>query len=291
MNRAVSSTVLLLLVALGAGGAARADVVVTITGNVAVAEIALPTAQAPLYTATLRLEFDAQENLTAQNLGIDAEIVDPASLIGRLPMSTTVPAAFPVLVRVEPPPGLQLLASSFEPGEPGSDELGFRRSVAIELRTTQLPYADDSPLRLLRAPLGGSFQDITSDVVAGSVRTRARSGGFSEFVIVDDQRGLAMRALEEYVRLDLRLIDPALEPVTAAALDTALAESRARFDVQDYAGALLELADFDALLAATTAAQVPDRWRARRDLVNARGEIEALSAHLAFLLRRLDAED
>jgi hypothetical protein len=290
MKRIIAFPIVLLL-ALVATGTARADVVVTINGNVAVAEIALPTAQAPLYTATLRLEFDTPENLTVQNLGIEAQIVDPATLVGRLPMSTTVPAAFPVLVRVEPPPGLQLLGSSFETGEPGSDELGFRRSVAIELRTTQLPYADDSPLRLLRAPLSGSFQDITSDVVAGSVRTRARSGGFSEFVIVDDQRDLVQRALGEYVRLDLRLADPAIDPATAAALDAALVDSRVLFDAQDYAGALRELAEFDVLLAAATPAQVPDRWRARRDLGNPRGEIEALSAHLAFLLRRLDDDD
>jgi hypothetical protein len=288
---AVPSSTLLLLAALATSEAARADVAVTITGNVAVAEIALPDAQAPLYTATLRLAFESPENLAVQTLGIEAEIIAPASLLGRLPASTTVPSAFPVLVRVEPPAGVQLVASSFEPDEPGSDELGFRGSVAIELRTTQLPYAVDSPLRLLRAPLQGMFEDITSDVVPGSVRTRARSGGFSEFVIVEDGRVLGQRALDEYLRLDLRLADPAIEPAVAAALAAALADSRARFDVQDYAGALQQLAALDALLAAATPAQVPDRWRARRDRNNVRGDVEALSAHLAFLLRRLDADD
>jgi hypothetical protein len=291
MNTISARWGLLLAPLLLLGGNAAASVTVTVTGNVAVAEIALPDAVAPVYTATLRLEFAQPENLRIANLGIAAEIIDPAALVPRLPGSTAIPSAFPVLIRVEPPPGLQQLASSFEAGEPGSDELGFLNSVAIEVRTVNLPYASDSPYRLLRAPLAGTFEDITSDILPGSIRTRARSGGFSEFVIVDDGRDLEVRATEEYVRLDARLADPAIDPATAISLDNALAASRVQFDAGNYPAALSALAAFDGLVGATSPAQVPNRWRARRDLNNARGEIESLSAHLAFLLRRLDESD
>lgn len=286
-RRSLTCCVALLVLAV-LPAAVRADVTVTISGNVATAEIVLPSASTPLYTATLRLEFEAPENLTVANLGIEALVVDPAVVLPRLPPSTAVDPAFPVLVRVEPPPGTVLMSSSYEVGEPGSDELGFRDSVAIELRTTNLPYVADSKLRLLRAPLAGAFEDITSDVVPGSVRTRARSGGFSEFVIAEDQRSPEARALEEYLRLDARLGDPAIDPPTAASLDAALALSRSAFDGGDIPGALAALAAFDVLVAAAMPAQLPDRWRARRDLNNVRGEIEALSANLAFLLRRVD---
>jgi hypothetical protein len=284
---------LLGLLLAGAMPPASADVVVTISGNVAVAEIVLPSAAQPTYTATLRLEFEAPENISAANLGIAAAVLDPLdpSLRARLPdPSLLVPAGFPVLVTVEPPPGAVLLASSFEPGDPGSDELGFRNSALVELRTPDLSFSNPSSYRLLRAPLGGAFVDITADVVEGSVRTRARTGGFSEFLIAEDPRDDAVRALEEYVRIDLRLDDPLIAPATRASLEAALAQSRAQFDGGAYAAALTALLAFDALLAATTPDQVPNRYRARRDLDNARGEVESLSANLAFFLRRLEGD-
>ncbi len=89
---------------------APADVSVTIVGNVATAEIALPSVAVPTYTATLRLEFSSPENLSVENLGIDAFIISPAAIQPRLPgLDVTVPTDFPVLIRVEPPSrGLQL---------------------------------------------------------------------------------------------------------------------------------------------------------------------------------------
>jgi hypothetical protein len=181
-----------------------------------------------------------------------------------------------------------LFAGSFETGEPSTDELTFRRAADIEVRTTQLPYASDSPLRLLKAPLGGAFVDITADIVPGSVRTRARSGTYSEFLIVEDTRPSDQRAREEYDRAALRIADPAIAPTVSTALAAALASSRSAFDGGDYTLALSRLAMFDGLLAATAPVDVPDRWRARRDLNNAHGEIAALSAAIAFHLRRLD---
>jgi hypothetical protein len=76
---------LLGLLLAGASPIARADVVVSITGNVAVAEIALPSAAQPTYTATLRLAFEAPKNLTVANLGITAAVVDPLDPTLRAP--------------------------------------------------------------------------------------------------------------------------------------------------------------------------------------------------------------
>ncbi len=192
-----------------------------------------------------------------------------------------------MLVTVEPPPGAVLLGSSFEAGDAGSDAFGLRNSAAVELRTPDLSFSNPSSFRLLRAALDGPFVDITAEVVEGSVPTRARTGGFSEFVIADNPRADETRALEAYLRTDLRLDDPAIAPATRASLEAALAQSRVQFDAGDFAAALTALGAFDALLAATTPAEVPNRYRARRDLGNVRGDLESLSAHLAFFLRRL----
>jgi hypothetical protein len=295
MHPPIRSCLLAVAIAsLCAPGDAHAEVTVTISGTTAIAEIRLPNAAMPVYSATLRLDFDTPENLTADNLGVSAAIVDPLDpmLLARLPGGgspvVSIPPAFPVLITVEPPAGAVLFAGSFEAGQPSSDELSFRRAADIEVRTTQLPYASDSPLRLLKSPVGGSFSDITADIVPGSVRTRARSGTYSEFLIVEDTRANDQRAIEEYDRAALRIADPAIAPPVATALAAALASSRSAFDAGDYALALSRLAMFDGLLAASAPVDVPDRWRARRDLNNAHGEIAALSATIAFFLRRLE---
>ena len=66
--------------------------------------------------------------------------------------------------------------------------LSFRGTGRIEVHTHALVYAVGSPYRVLKAPLGGPFRDITDEVAQGSVRARGTYGGFSQFLIVADLR-------------------------------------------------------------------------------------------------------
>jgi hypothetical protein len=107
-------------------------------------------------------------------------------------------------------------------------------------------------------------------------------------LITRDLRTETARALAEYQRADLRLDDPAIAPMTRTQLEAQLALSRTAFNNGDFDLALTELEVFDGLLESTTPLTVPNRYRARRDLNNVRGEIATLSANIAFFLRRLD---
>src|SRR5215831_3980095 len=73
-----------------------------ITGNDVSASLNLPG-----ISADLSLSFEQSSGLTAQSLGLSAQLVDLNDLarLARLPAGglLTIPGAFPVLVRVRPP--------------------------------------------------------------------------------------------------------------------------------------------------------------------------------------------
>ena len=66
-----------------------------------------------------------------------------------------------------------------------------------------------------------------------------------------------------------------------------LAAGRAAFDANDAPAAIIALDAFSARVSASTNAQVPDRWRAQRDLDNIAGDLLGEAAALRFLLGRL----
>lgn len=249
---------------------------ITVSGNSAV--VGIDAASLPLARdAELLLDFDAAQNLCLDSLGISAAVVnvaDPA-FRARLPEGVMLPLALPLVIRVEPPP-----ASS-------CGALSFTDTVRAEIHTHLLPYTVDSPLRLYKAPLGGRFIDITAGVAPGSVRTSGRTGGFSEFVVAIDLLPIAPAAGAQYDYLETRLADPAIAPALAAQLSADLAASRAAFDAADYAGAIAALGPFDTRIRAASPADLPDTWRAQRDLDNVAGDLLGRSASLAFLLGRL----
>ena len=227
--------------------------------------------------AELILQFDDVQNLCADSLGISAQIVNPLdpAFIARLPQGSQLPLALPLLVRVEPP------ASS------SCGALTFTDTVRAEIHTHLLPYTVDSPLRLFKAPLGGMFYDITDGVAPGSVRTGGRTGGFSEFIVVVDLTAPADAADAKYQYLAARLANPAIDPSVRTALEADLATSRAAFDGNDAAAAIVAIDAFSARVSASTNAQIPDRWRAQRDLDNIAGDLLGEAAALRFLLGRL----
>lgn len=262
------------------GARADATVVVTITGDKAKADITLPNPGGGDYTAEFEIEFENPLNLTIACLGIDADVLDAseiANIEGRMPApgTQTIDPAFPVRVTVEPPSGCGLQ---------------FDDEVHVEYHTDDLVYAGFSPYRLMKAPVGLGFRDVTGDVLAGSVRARGSGGSFSEFVIAKAAapQDYAGEATQAYADLEARIADPAIGLSAQLTLQADLDVSRAAFDASNYTQAIAHLDDLDLHCAALGGPALPNLWRSARDLVNAEGETVTINRHLKFLLGRLD---
>ncbi|HEX4852993.1 DUF6689 family protein [Arenimonas sp.] len=240
-------------------------VTVEVSGNSALVRIG--GSVAPL--ADLRLDFDDASGLSAASLGVSAELVDPAAaaLLSRLPAGggALVPAELPLMITIEP--------STF-------GGLSFRRVVHVELHTHALVYTAGSRYRLLKAPLGGTFRDITGSVTAGSVRTRGTTGGFSQFLVVLDARptldvvsGKLARLRAEAAKL------PALE---AAPLQAQLDAIEAGLGDERYADAIGVAEAMRQRVSARAGLAIPQEWRALRDRDNIAGELLAGLDTLVF---------
>src|SRR5712691_12184515 len=122
---------------------AQSNIVPTISGNTLTAKIQL----AGGIEADLSIAFEQVVGLNASALTISAALADPTdpSLLSRLPGPlVSVPAAFPVLVHIDPTP---------------TSGLSFSGVYKISLYTHALTLTSNSPLRLAQAPTGGTFQD------------------------------------------------------------------------------------------------------------------------------------
>ena len=119
------------------------------------------------------LTFDgsADVDFDEDALGIDAEIINPADYLARLPGGVSIPEDFPVLVTIDP-----------------EDGQSFSGTFSLELRTEDLSFSGNSPLRLFKAEPGEMFEDFTRTYGLGSFRVLGTGGSFSEFLIVSDQR-------------------------------------------------------------------------------------------------------
>jgi hypothetical protein len=263
-----------------ASNAGTTGVTVTIVSSTkASAEIDLDGPGGTRYRASFELEFHTVQDLSEACLGISADVLDAAEIAdvqSRLPGAPDqiIDPDFPVRVTVEPPPACGLL---------------FEDEVDIDLDTPNLVYSAFSPYRLVKAPIGGSFADITAAVISGSVRARGSGGSFSEFVIVKDlNQDYANEALQTYAALDTRLNDAAIAPTAKQTLGVDASVSRAAFDSGDYVEALARLEDLTDHCGVLGGTALPNRWRATRDMVNAEGEVVSLVEHMKFLVGRLN---
>jgi hypothetical protein len=254
----------LLLCAQGAG-AADLPVSVSVSGNVATAQIGTPGN--PL--AELTLAFDDASGLTPASLGIRATLVDVTDpmLLSRLPdpRLLRLDSALPLLVTIEPP---------------ATGGLSFRRSGRFELHTHALAYALGSNFRVLKAPVGGKFRDTTEEIAQGSVRARSRYGGFSQFLVVADLRETGTVVAEKIASLRARVASlPAAEQAPfSAQLDTV--ESAVAGG--DYATAITAIDLVSARAVDRAGHGLLDEWRATRDADNQAGELLAGAATLKF---------
>jgi len=257
---------------------ARADVVVTIVGDVATAAITVDGG-GETYTATLRLKFQQPQNLTATCLGIAAEFLDAAAIAAidaRLPdpIGQQIDEDFPILVTVEPPLGCGL---------------SFVNEVQFDLTTANLVYADFSPYRIMKGPIAGPFADVTAAVEAGSIRARGRGGAFSQFVIVEDlSQDFLIDSSELISDLADELDDPGIALTARTTLEAELAVIESAFRSGQISAARQALLGFESDLRAFAGVGVPNGYAPDLGLTSEIGELLALSGALGFQLARLD---
>lgn len=258
-------------------------VVTIIDGRKAKADITLVNPGGGHYTAEFELEFEAEglQNLTAACLGITADVLD-ATEIGnvnsRLPHSDHqhIDTNFPVRVTVEPPANCGLT---------------FQNHYDATFETEDLVYTAAGPYRLMKAPLGGLFHDITSSVTQGSVRSRGRTGAFSEFVIVADSNPTYTIDCEYvYTTLQARIDASSMSPTARQALTVDLAVSHAAYEARHYADAIARLAAFDQHCVEYGGASLPNIWRSQRDLDNVEGDLVGNTDSLRFMMGRLSGQ-
>ena len=247
----------------GTAAAQALPVSVEASGNVANARIGL----AGQTLADVTLVFEDATGLNASSLGISAERINLTDLVGRLPDAnlTSIPGTLPLLITIEP-------------GALGG--LSFRNTGRIEVHTHAIPYMVGSSFRLLKAPLGGAFRDVTDEIAQGSVRARGTYGGFSQFLIVADLRPTGLVVNEKFGQLRANV---AALPVTErAAFDALLDDAQAAVARADYAAAISNIDAFRARAAARAGTYLPNQWRATRDVTNHAGELSAGAATLRF---------
>ena len=259
-------TLLMLLFPLSASAEGILNVVVD--GNELRAEISLLGG----IGADLTLTFEEVVGLTEANAGLDAFLVSPldTGLLARLTQAV-IPAAFPVLLRIEPPAG---------------GGLSFSGPVTITLHTHNLPYLPGTLLRIYGAELGETFEDITSYVGSGSYRCRGRKGSFSEFLILVDLRPLSLTLREKLERLDVTLEEneAIIDPAVHSQLTTLAAQIRSAYEAGNKNLAITRTNQFLALVVAHSGSAIPNVWRSSRDLTNAAGLLRAAGETLRFSL-------
>ncbi len=188
----------------------------TISGNELTARIEL----AGGVTADLTITFENIVGLNPAALALSASAINPTDLafLARMPdPSVSIPAGFPIVVRIEPT---------------ASSALSFEGVYKLSLYTHNLTFAANSPLRLYRAPQGGAFSDMTGFLQAGSVRAGGSGPGFSEFVIVGDARAVDSVIASKFDALQGQLTasSGAISPAAASDLQQRLTQARAAYD-------------------------------------------------------------
>lgn len=228
------------------------------------------TIQTAGVSADLTIRFENVVGLTVENLGLSVQQVGPMALAGRLPSANmNLPAAFPLMLRIDPPV---------------SGGLSFEGVVEVELYTQDLQYTAGSPLRLFTAPApNGNFHDITDLTAGGSYRTRSSGGHFSDFIILADHRPPGQAISAKFDHLD-DLLTAYAGDIPAGLYDDLgdlVDDALTAWQTHEPGTAMQHLEAFDAAVKAGT---LPNVWRAARDLDNVGGELRAAARTLRYSL-------
>jgi hypothetical protein len=244
---------------------ATLPVSVTAAGNHA--DIVIGASSTPM--AEVSLDFQDASGLSAASLGASAKVVDVSDpvLLARLPGSTltSLTSALPVMLTIEPP---------------ANGGLSFRGTGRMEIHTHALPYSVGSSLRVFKAPLGGTFHDVTDEIAQGSVRARTTYGGFSQFLILVDLRSTSS-VIDEKIG-SLRALIDALPYGERGSLTAALDHAETAIDSGDYADAIEAINDLRSRVQDRAGQFIANEWRAMRDVENQAGQLIAGANSLSF---------
>ena len=250
------------------GGAPPAATVGAVTVNGSTASTSVVAGSLQL---DLAVSFEQVVGLTPASLGISARVISASELVGRLGSQVSLASGLPLLVRIEPP---------------ADGGLSFSGVASIDVHTHNLSFTANSPLRLYKAPLGGTFVDVTESMGMGSYRARGSTGGFSEFLILVDLRpaASAVTAKLDYLDALVAAYASAMSPELAAALGDQVDAIRAAWTAGNTLGAVDQVNAFSAAVQAVAGNPLPNVWRSSRDLTNVAGELRAAAATLRFSL-------
>ena len=250
-------------------GYAQTALVPTISGNELTARIELPGGVA----ADLSVKFECVVGLNANALSLSASVVSPkdAILASRLGSAASIPAAFPVLVKIEPT---------------ASSALAFEGVYNLSIYTSNLTLGANSPLRLYRSPAGGSFQDMTGYLQAGSVRAGGSGPGFSEFLIAADVRPIDAVIVGKFDALQGQLTanSSAISQPVAADLQQRLNAARAAYNTGAIAAAIDGVNGFAGAVKSQSGEAIPNVWRANGGPTNVAGILRASADTLKYSL-------
>jgi hypothetical protein len=251
----------------GSTGSAAVIGPVTVNGSSASTTVSLGSLH-----VDLAITFEQVVGLTPASLGLSARLLTAAELASRVADPRVgLAAGLPLVVRIEPP---------------AAGGLSFSGVASVDVHTHNLEFTANSPLRLYKAPLGGTFADVTESMGMGSYRARGSVGGFSELLIVADLRPSPVAVDDKLARLQA-LVESNRSRMPAAladAFDDQLAEVEAAWEAGDVHGAIAELNAFSAAVQSVAGNPLPNVWRSSRDLTNVAGELRAAATTLRFSL-------
>jgi len=217
----------------------------------------------------LTVSLEGATGLSLLNLGVSLQIISPLNpgLRARLPQTASIPLGLPLLVKIEPPL---------------NGGLAFHGVATVQLLSLLTPRS----ARMYAASSGGSFQDITT--VSSSYRVLGTRGGFSEFLIVIDNTPSNVVIAKKLDQLDQILAENANAIAAGVYADLAaqLAVLRDHVEGGQTASAIQDLDLFLATVTQHSGADIPDVWRAARDLVNVAGKLRAGGETLRFSLQQ-----
>lgn len=241
----------------------------TISGNELTARIELPGG----LTADLTVTFETAVGLNPAALALSASSIDPTDVafLDRMPKGVSLPAGFPVVVRIEPT---------------ASSALSFEGVYKLSIYTNNLTLGANSPLRLYRAPNGGAFGDMTGFLQAGSVRAGGSGPGFSEFVIAADTRSVDSVIVSKFdaVQAELSANWSSILPSVAADLQQRLNQARNAYAAGSLSAAIDGVSAFGDEVKNQSGAAIPNVWRANGGPVNVAGLLRSGADTLKFSL-------
>jgi hypothetical protein len=224
----------------------------------------------PGVLADLTVSLEGATGLSLLNLGVSAQLVSPFNpgLRSRLPSTVSIPLTLPLLVRIEP-----LLNGG----------LAFHGVATVQLLSLLTPRSSS---RMYAASSGGSFEDITT--VSSSYRVLGTRGGFSEFLIVIDHTPSNVVIAQKLDHLDQILAENAGSITGGVYTDLAaqLAVLRGHVEGGQTATAIQDVDVFLETVAQHSGTDIPNVWRAARDLVNVAGKLQAGGETLRFSLQQ-----